>query len=1393
MERPLHDVLYASTNAALNDTASTQPALFALGFALCELWKSWGVHPAAVIGHSVGEYVAACVAGVFSLKDGLRLISRRAQLMGTLPAGGAMAAVAAGVEAVQAAIAPYADEISIAAVNAPEQTVISGSVAAIESILTSLAAAGISGSRLRVSHAFHSPLIAPMLAEFERAAGEVRYRSPDLLFVSNVTGKPGGEDVATAGYWVRHAREPVRFAAGVEALYRRGCDVFIEAGPGRTLLGLGRCCVPDAKVLWLASLKPEGGDWQQLLRSLGQLYMRGCPVDWWVFDRDYARARVDLPTYPWQRTSHWLPARQSDRPPTSAEPESAAGRAFAPGDVARIERKLAASGEFSPDELKLMPRLLRALGKLPQLEAPDLRDDDLLYEVAWRPQAAATPALLADYWPRPRELAARMQPRLLELAPSYADAAYRHVLTQLESLSLDYVAEAWEQLGWSFGDRTRCHHAELVERLGVLDRHRRLLDRTAAMLVEAGLLRRDGEFWETAAPFESRQPSRQIGVLLAQNPAAAAECVLLDRCAGRLADVLRGSQDPLQLLFPDGDVTTATSLYRDSPGARLMNRVLHESVAHALEHLPPGRKLRVLEIGAGTGGTTTGLLEVLPPKRTEYFFTDISPRFTTAAQDQFGNHEFVRYRILDIERDPAAQGFAGEPPFDLIIAANVLHATKDLRQSLRHARGLAAPGAMLLLLEGTAPIRSVDLIFGLTEGWWRFADDEVRSAYPLISAVEWASVLDQSGFRDAEPLALANGRSDVLSRQAVILARAAQAETPANAPASRHWLILADRGGIGSRLASRHNAGGGIGTLVHPSQKFERVDEHTYRVAPDRPEDFHQLLASLDRARSYDVIHLWSLDEPAIDGTSDEPAVEAGVLSCGSVVSLVQSMLNGPAALPVGTKMWLVTQDAVGGEPPMPVAGLAQSGLWGLGRVIASEHPDLQAIRVDLDPAASADDRARVLWDELCSGAREDEVSFRAGTRYVSRLIRHATDKAVPVEFRGDASYLISGGLGGLGLLTARWMASRGAKTLVLAGRRAADEHAEGVCRELEGNGVRVVAYQADVARRPQVERLLDHIAKSLPPLRGIVHAAGVLDDGMVRQLNWERFTRVVEPKAAGAWNLHCLTLGMQLHFFVQYSSFTSIIGTAGQGNHAAANAFLDALAWYRRAIGLPALSIDWGAWSDIGAAAKRQVSERLTARGGGTLTPDQGLRLLEKTWHAKAAQIAIVPIYWAQLEARQMARPLLAELAAAAPAAASRPPDVLERLRFASPRQRRVFLLDHVLAETAQVLGMNGTDAIEPSQGFFELGMDSLTSVELRNRLAATLQCALPTTVAFDHPTPKALAQFVLAEIERTQAAAPARGPPTRPVAPRTAIDQAELSLAELENLIDELADPVS
>ncbi len=315
LERPLLEILYPpeETNGDLLDqTAYTQPALFAIEYALAQLWQSWGIKPDAVMGHSVGEYVAATVAGVFGLEDGLKLIAARGRLMQQLPSGGGMVALMASESVARRLISSYGEKVAIAAINGPNSTVISGEAEAIEAIVenveqTSYLLEGVRHRRLQVSHAFHSHLMEPMLAEFEKIAGSIAYRQPQITTISNLTGTKADESIATASYWTAHVRQPVRFASGMEALQELGYGVFLEVGPKPILLGMGRQCLASGtEKLWLPSLRPGVEDWQQMFSSLAQLYVGGVEPDWYGCDRDYQRQKVTLPTYPFQRRRYWL-------------------------------------------------------------------------------------------------------------------------------------------------------------------------------------------------------------------------------------------------------------------------------------------------------------------------------------------------------------------------------------------------------------------------------------------------------------------------------------------------------------------------------------------------------------------------------------------------------------------------------------------------------------------------------------------------------------------------------------------------------------------------------------------------------------------------------------------------------------------------------------------------------------------------------------------------------------------------------------------------------------------------------------------------------------------------------------------------------------------------------
>ncbi|NES92037.1 MAG: acyltransferase domain-containing protein [Okeania sp. SIO2B9] len=303
LEKPLLEILYPpeeieeSTQYLLDETAYTQPALFAVQYAMFELWKSWGIKPDVMMGYSVGEYAAACVAGVFSLENVLKVIAERSRLMAELPKDGKIVAVKASEQEVRTIIGSQPCPIWISAINGPKNVAIAGKIEDVGAVSTAVEAQGLEIKKLNASVAFHSPLMKPMLGEFKQALREISFSPPQIKLVSSMTGKVVIKEVTSPDYWCRQIIEPVEFLAGMNSLKREGIEIFVEIGPKPTLLRRGCQCLPDAEYLWLPSLSPTEIDWQQMLTSTAALYLRGIPVDWVGFDRDYNRSFLPIPSY----------------------------------------------------------------------------------------------------------------------------------------------------------------------------------------------------------------------------------------------------------------------------------------------------------------------------------------------------------------------------------------------------------------------------------------------------------------------------------------------------------------------------------------------------------------------------------------------------------------------------------------------------------------------------------------------------------------------------------------------------------------------------------------------------------------------------------------------------------------------------------------------------------------------------------------------------------------------------------------------------------------------------------------------------------------------------------------------------------------------------------------
>jgi acyl transferase domain-containing protein/SAM-dependent methyltransferase len=765
LERGLLDTIFPQPGeqTPINETVYAQPATFAIEYALAQLWRSWGIAPVAVLGHSLGEFAAACVAGALSLEDALRVVAERGRLSHELPANGAMAAIFAPGDVVEAEIARSDGAMSVAAFNGPEHFVVSGLRAAVEAALSRLEAAGVRVKMLRVPHAAHSHLVDPVLPAFRRTMETVRFEAPRIALVSNLTGTLAGlEELGHPDYWLAHMREPVRFAQSIQTLIAQGITHFVEVGPHPVLLGMGAECAPGAGLEWLPSLRRDRADWSDLLESLQKLYVGGADVNWTGFDAPYSRQRVALPTYPFRRRRHWMDVVGQP----AASPASAAER------WSRVTTALRRQAERGPLDLN----------------------------------ASSYPAK----WDCLARLTAAHAIRTLRHAGLFARAE--------ESRTLDEVLGA----------------------AGIGATYRHLVQRWLAQLVSRGLLHTRGLSFVAAAPLpDPGLPAlwREAEHLFADNQPLLA---YVRHCGELVGLVLTGAESPLETLFPGGSFDLAEDLYERSTTMRYVNGLAAAAIEALGSVIPSGRGLRVLEVGAGTGGTSAALLTVLPADRTRYRFTDVSDVFLERAQSRFDLYPFVDYGRFDMDQDPAGQGYAPQS-YDLIVSANAVHASTDVRLALRRLRDLLAPGGVLVLVESTTHLAWFDMTTGLIEGWQHFADD-LRTDNPLMPPATWVTALHDAGFEDAGAWPEPGSPAETLG-QHVLVARVA-GEDGGGAET-----VAADTSAV-DRVSERTPAGG------------EHAGAFTQRVLQALPGDRLELLREFVRERVVRVLRLDAAEPP---------------------------------------------------------------------------------------------------------------------------------------------------------------------------------------------------------------------------------------------------------------------------------------------------------------------------------------------------------------------------------------------------------------------------------------------------------------------------------------------------------------------------------------------------
>ena len=1245
----------------IHETAWTQPALFTFEYALATMWRSWGVRPTVVLGHSLGEYVAACIAGVFSLEDALTLAYERGRLMGSLPRGGSMLAARIG-ESEVAEILRQFPGLSIAAVNGALSVVVSGDSAQVEKLRTLLTAKGINSQPLTVSHAFHSQMMEPILDAFESYAAKLKVKEPEIALVSNVTGDVHrSSDVFDAAYWRKHLRGTVRFADGIASMLKQTPAVLVEIGPDPVLLGMARPSLPQPAIPSVASLQRTKDAWQTLCEALRQLYLVGAPINWSEVYRDRPARKLSLPTYPFQRQRYWV----------------------------NIPEKLSTATMLSPLHVK---------------EAVSHAFDSMLYVAEWKKQpsidiSSRTPTDLLEIATKDIQITANNESSREFLT------SFERFLPELDWLCALYVIETLASLGLEMRQGQKISQKDLLSGMRVNPEHQRLIQRMLNILEEDKILRRMDDDW-IVDQVPLVKAADTYARLSNDFPRFSAELNFV-RQAEHLRSVVRGEMSAVEALFPGGSFDLAEKVYQEAPAARMFNHAVGEVIKSAVDSYPPERQVKITEIGAGTGSTSAYVLPLLTGKNVDYLFTDISSAFSAKAQTKFAAFPFVRYGVLDIEKDPSGDASIRQSA-DIVIAANVLHATANLAQTIDNIKRVLRPGGTLVLLEGTKPQRFGDLTVGMTDGWWRFNDATFREGYPLIRRQSWIQLLSNAGFECAA--LTEEGPASILTHQQTILI--AQQRTTTQIEQNEEALLYI---GSDERLAVSLRSAG--------------ISTHIV-AGPISAEIFKEITVG-NRQPTHILYELPSTKE-------DVPM--AAMTNAKATLELLQGILKGNVQ---AAEVWLLSRGASDhyGRSQNIVSKVAD----GIARTARLEYPEVAVRRIDL-PVDPTDQDVHLLAKLMRDGTREHDMEIYSGQLRVLRFIplaSVATRNQWKIDLSHEGAYLVTGAFGGLGVRTVQWLSNQGARTIYMVGRHEPLQSVQDQLASIVQSGVKLHYIIADVANRDNVTSLVRKIAENGSPLRGVIHAAGVVDDAVLLQQRPVNLAKVFAAKVSGSWYLHEATKDLPLDFFVMYGSAASVLGSAGQSNHSAANAFLDALATLRKSMGLPAVTIAWGAWSDIGAATRVKDTGRAVRLGLKSLTPEKGIELLKQSMLSDRANITALAVDWNVYLAPGQASstwPSFEEIYVPSSGVVSNDAELSlslkEQLRNAAADEWLAVIKSFVRARISKVLRLDSDSVFLDDQPLAELGLDSLMALELKNELQAAAGITLPPNFFFDYPT---------------------------------------------------------
>lgn len=1459
-------------SSRMDHPAIAQPSIFALQVGLTAWWREHGITPGAVIGHSVGEAAAACVAGALDLPNAAKVIFERGRCMSLAPATGRMLAAALSPEDAESWLAEFPGAVEIGAINSPCAITLTGDPGALERLAARLESAGIWNRFLRVNYAFHSAQMDPVEKELISALRRIMPQPPEIPICSTVTGQISTGNVFTADYWWQNVRRPVQFAAGIDTLLAAGFREFIEIGPHPVLAGSITECIRARKAdgFVCPSLRRGDAEEETLLGSLGALHVRGHSVY-----RTTGGRHVSLPLHPWRHERYWHEAAESaaSRLGTAAHPllgrrlgtsepawkshispklqtylgdHQLTGRTVFPA-AGYVEMALASGWDLHGDSPLVLEdvKFSRALF-LPEDAQP------AVVEFRFDPEGSlfqiSSQHPTDSYW----TTHARGELRAVQNArcPEPANLAdIKNLCAEQRPGSSCY--EMFRQNGFHFGPafqgiaRVHRRDGEALGEIQIPDAmksrgyvlHPIILDSCFQVLLATltpaqsarGLFlpvsisrmrffqRPEGPIWSHVLLRESQSRSLAADIRLLDdkgNVLAEIEgfhCTAIEQNRTQPQDADDGYYELKWRKVPAIETTPPTgALLICAEDTRFAAGLEAEGVSNATELLAQLSGPRhVVYVAAPSGPDEavhaqrlcTEFLEIVHilTNRKEIRLSVITRGAQPGAVSISPSHgallglarvvmneiPALQCRVIDLDAEEANLDFHQ-------LAAALASSDEDetaLRGGLRLAprlerflpRPATVSGARLpFRLEITQPggfdhvnfreLRRKPPGQGEVEIETRCAGLNFRDVmkvlgiYPIENSIDELLGDECAGRVTAvgagvdkfhvgdEVLAISPAAfSQFLTVPAMFVARRPDRLSPAEAATipvaflTAHYALnhLA-RLARGERVLI-HAAAGGVGLAALQIARLAGAEIFATAGSQEK----RALVLSLGAAH-------------VMDSRSLEFADEIRQITGGRGVDVVLNSLSGEAIAkslsvlaPYGRFLEIGKRDIyqnsrLGLSPFRQNLSFSAIDLSQLLR----DRPDFAAERLDgLMRQFERGELIPIRHKEY--PVTEAPLAFRemAQGKHIGKIVLTMNAADVPVSpsattrisFRPDATYLITGGVRGFGLAIADWMIERGARNLALLGAsqdsaRSAQAHFAGM------EGVTAVCAAVDVSDFDALGGFLAKIQGEMPLLRGIIHAAMRMNDGLLRDLDDARFADVLNPKARGAWNLHLLTKNLPLDFFVMTSSISSLIGNPGQGNYAAANAFLDALAHHRKAQDLPALSVNWGHLGETGYASREgHVSEMLERHGLPPMSMSDALNRLERLLCSDSVSIATMRVnwtQWAEANPRFKKSSLLSEVLPMAEGLQS-PGSPVAAIIAAPQSKRREMLESYVRDTAARVLGQSPS-RLDPSKPLTESGLDSLMGIELVNRLEDGLGISFPTQKISGGPSIVQLAQIL-------------------------------------------------